>query len=316
MTAYIKKQVLLKAEHVQLNYGDNVILRDINFEIKDIVRPGMQQGQVVSLIGRSGMGKTQLFKLLSGLQVPTAGNISIQDNQPVKAGDMGVIFQNYYLFEWRTVYQSLLLAAKQNPQLKGKEKENIEAYAERFQLTEQLKQYPQQLSGGQRQRASIIQQLLKGSDFLLLDEPFSGLDVCVLDKVVELLLEVSVTDEFKTLIIVSHDIPACVADVIGSLYRMRTLNLEPGQSAQIPVSDGKKSALARVNSILRETVKTPAGTYKTIRYEAFLFNDVIYRRSGRLYIWLTDDRRRIPVQIRFRLPVTIGTITLQLEKVE
>jgi len=211
MTAYIKKQVLLKAEHVQLNYGDNVILRDINLEIKDIVRPEMQQGQVVSLIGRSGMGKTQLFKLLSGLQMPTAGNICIQDNQPVKAGDMGVIFQNYYLFEWRTVYQSLLLAAKQNLQLKGKEKENIEAYAERFQLTEQLKQYPQQLSGGQRQRASIIQQLLKGSDFLLLDEPFSGLDVCVLDKVVELLLEVSVTDEFKTLIIVSHDIPACVA---------------------------------------------------------------------------------------------------------
>ena len=211
MTAYIKKQVLLRAEHVQLNYGDNVILRDINFEIKDIIRPGMQQGQVVSLIGRSGMGKTQLFKLLSGLQVPTAGNICIQGNQPVKAGDMGVIFQNYYLFEWRTVYQSLLLAAKQNLQLKGKEKENIEAYAERFQLTEQLKQYPQQLSGGQRQRASIIQQLLKGSDFLLLDEPFSGLDVCVLDKVVELLLEVSVTDEFKTLIIVSHDIPACVA---------------------------------------------------------------------------------------------------------
>jgi len=225
MTAYIKKQVLLKAAHVQLNYGDNVILRDINFEIKDIVRPGMQQGQVVSLIGRSGMGKTQLFKLLSGLQVPTAGNISIQDNQPVKAGDMGVIFQNYYLFEWRTVYQSLLLAAKQNPQLKGKEKENIEAYAERFQLTEQLKQYPQQLSGGQRQRASIIQQLLKGSDFLLLDEPFSGLDVCVLDKVVELLLEVSVTDEFKTLIIVSHDIPACVA-ISDTIF---ILGKEPGK---------------------------------------------------------------------------------------
>ncbi len=211
MTAYTKKQVLLKAEHVQLQFGNDIILRDINFEIKDIVRPGMMQGQVVSLIGRSGMGKTQLFKLLSGLQKPSSGNIYLQDNKTVKAGDMGVIFQNYYLFEWRTVYQSLLLAAKQNIALKGKEKETIEAYAERFQLADQLKQFPQQLSGGQRQRASIIQQLLKGSDFLLLDEPFSGLDVCVLDKVVELLLEVSVSDEFKTLIIVSHDIPACVA---------------------------------------------------------------------------------------------------------
>ena len=211
MTAYIKKQVLLKAENVQLHFGNNIILRDINFEIKDIVRPGMQQGQVVSLIGRSGMGKTQLFKLLSGLQMPSAGKICMQQDKPVKAGDMGVIFQHYYLFEWRTVYQSLLLAAKQNSLLKGKEKESIALYAERFQLTDQLKQYPQQLSGGQRQRASIIQQLLKGADFLLLDEPFSGLDVCVLDKVVELLLEVSVSDELKTLIIVSHDIPASVA---------------------------------------------------------------------------------------------------------
>jgi len=211
MTAYIKKEVLLKAEDVQLSYDGNIILRDINFEIKDIVRPGMQQGQVVSLVGRSGMGKTQLFKLLSGLQSPSSGKICLQNNQTVKAGDMGVIFQNYYLFEWRTVYQSLLLAAKQNILLKGKEKEGIDAYADRFQLTEQLNQFPQQLSGGQRQRASIIQQLLKGSNFLLLDEPFSGLDICVLDKVVELLLEVSVSDEFKTLIIVSHDIPATVA---------------------------------------------------------------------------------------------------------
>ena len=124
---------------------------------------------------------------------------------------MGVIFQNYYLFEWRTVYQSLLLAAEKNPALKGREKESIAAYADRFQLTAHLQHYPQQLSGGQRQRASIIQQLLKGSPFLLLDEPFSGLDVCVLDKVVELLLEVSVSDEYKTLIIVSHDISTAVA---------------------------------------------------------------------------------------------------------
>jgi len=65
-----------------------------------------------------------------------------------------------------------------------------------------------------------------------------------------------------------------------------------------------------------KTVKTPAGTYKTVRYEAYLFNDVIYRRSGRLYIWLTDDRRRLPVQVQVRLHLAIGTITLQLEKEE
>jgi ABC-type nitrate/sulfonate/bicarbonate transport system ATPase subunit len=211
MTNYSKQEVILKAENVSLCYGDKTILRDINFEIKNVVRPNMTQGQVVSLIGRSGIGKTQLFKLLSGLQKTTSGKITIYDNKEVKAGDMGVIFQNYYLFEWRMVYQSLLLAAKQNKTLKGKEKEAIEEYATHFDLKDHLHIYPQQLSGGQRQRASIIQQLLKGSDFLLLDEPFSGLDVCVLDKVVELLIDVSLADELKTLIIVSHDIVTTVA---------------------------------------------------------------------------------------------------------
>ena len=110
------------------------------------------------------------------------------------------------------------------------------------------------------------------------------------------------------------DIPPCVCDIVGALYRMRTLNMELGQEAHIPVSDGKKSAMARVEAQRREPVKTPAGAYKTVRYEAFLFNNVIYRRSGRVYVWLTDDARRLPVQIQVRLQFHIGTITLQLEK--
>ncbi len=211
MNAFIKKETVLQAKNVGLSYDGKPILRDINFEIKNIVRPDINQGQVISLIGRSGIGKTQLFKLLSGLQTPTTGEILIHGDQKVKPGDMGVIFQNYYLFEWRAIHTSLMLAAKKNPLLKGKEKEAIDAYASDFDLTDHLQKYPQQLSGGQRQRVSIIQQLLKGSDFLLLDEPFSGLDVVVLDKVVELLLKVSVSDDLKTLIIVSHDIATSVA---------------------------------------------------------------------------------------------------------
>ncbi|HWB27230.1 MAG TPA: ATP-binding cassette domain-containing protein [Chitinophagaceae bacterium] len=211
MTFCTKTKTLLQVENIHLQYDDKIILRDINFCIKDIVRPGMAQGQVVSLIGRSGIGKTQLFKILSGLQQPASGHVWINKQQEVKAGDMGVVFQDYYLFEWRTIQQSLLMAAKQNPQLKGREKDAIDNYALDFNLKEHLHKYPQQLSGGQRQRVSIIQQLLKGSDFLLLDEPFSGLDVCMLDKVTELLLQVSVSDELKTLIIVSHDIGAAVA---------------------------------------------------------------------------------------------------------
>lgn len=248
MTPYTKKEILLQVRNLSLSYDNKSILRDINFSIQDIVRPGLQQGQVVSLIGRSGIGKTQLFRVLSGLQKPDSGSITIRERKPaensagsiqvyhertVEPGDMGVIFQNYYQFGWRTVGQSLLLAARRNMTLAGKEEDTINRYTEQFELSGVLHRYPSQLSGGQQQRVSIIQQLLKGSDFLLLDEPFSGLDVCVLDKVVELLLQVSLSDERKTLIIVSHDIATTVAisDTVFILGR------RPGQEGSTIVRE-------------------------------------------------------------------------------
>lgn len=110
------------------------------------------------------------------------------------------------------------------------------------------------------------------------------------------------------------DIQPCEHDVIGALYQLRSLRLDPGRTVEIPVSDGKKAVMARVEGQERETIKTDFGTYKTIRYEGFLFNNVLYRRRGRLLLWLTDDNRRLPVQVRVRLPFYVGTITLQLEK--
>jgi hypothetical protein len=112
------------------------------------------------------------------------------------------------------------------------------------------------------------------------------------------------------------EIPACVHDVLGGLFFIRTLNLEPGQSAQIPVSDGKKSVMVKVEAQAREDVKTPEGTFKTIRYEVYLFNGVLYKRPAHLNLWVSDDKRKLPVQIRVRMTFTIGTIQLQLEKHE
>lgn len=110
------------------------------------------------------------------------------------------------------------------------------------------------------------------------------------------------------------EIPGCVTDVIGGLYKLRTLHLEPGQSIQIPTSDGKKAAQVRIEAQEREDIKTSLGTFKTIRYEAFLFNGVIYARKASMLVWITDDARRLPVQIRARMSFPIGSITLQLEK--
>jgi len=110
------------------------------------------------------------------------------------------------------------------------------------------------------------------------------------------------------------DILPCEYDVIGALYQLRTMNLEPGRSAQLPVSDGRRQVMARVEAQERETVKTDAGVYKTVRYEAFLFNGALYQRKGRLFVWLTDDERKLPVQFRVRMPFYVGTVTLQLQK--
>jgi hypothetical protein len=112
------------------------------------------------------------------------------------------------------------------------------------------------------------------------------------------------------------DIPSCVHDVVGGLFFIRTLNLEPGQSTQVPVSDGKKSVMVRVEAQAREEVKTRDGTFKTIRYEVYLFDGVLYRRSAHVNVWVSDDRRKLPVQIRVRMTFTIGTINFQLEKHE
>jgi ABC-type nitrate/sulfonate/bicarbonate transport system ATPase subunit len=210
---YTKNEVLIEVKDVNLSY-DKQILRDVSFKIQNIKRPGIEQGQVISLIGRSGIGKTQLFKILAGLIQPNTGTVLIGlDQKPVVAGEVGIVSQNYILFNHRTVLENLRLAMKHaSITINDKEKDNlINEYAAKFDLTEHLKKFPQQLSGGQRQRVSIIQQVLTGNRFILLDEPFSGLDALMIDRVIELLVQVSTLHELNTLVIVSHDVENSLA---------------------------------------------------------------------------------------------------------
>jgi ABC-type nitrate/sulfonate/bicarbonate transport system ATPase subunit len=211
--SYSKNELLVDVKDVNLSY-DKQILREVNFQIYNIVRPGLNQGQVISLIGRSGIGKTQLFKILAGLIQPNTGTVHIGlDQHPVVAGEVGIVAQNYILFSHRTVVENLRLAMKHSSiVMTDKEKDDlINDYASKFDLSEHLKKYPMQLSGGQRQRTSIIQQVLTGNRFILLDEPFSGLDALMIDKVMELLVKISTLHELNTLVIVSHDVENSLA---------------------------------------------------------------------------------------------------------
>ena len=112
------------------------------------------------------------------------------------------------------------------------------------------------------------------------------------------------------------EIAPCTMDAITGLYKLRLDKLEPGQSKQVPMSDGKKSAKVRVEAQAREQLKLKTGTFNTIRYEIFMFNGILYPRKADLFIWLTDDAHRTPVQIRARLGFPIGNITFELTKDE
>lgn len=210
MIQYSKQELILSAKEVSLAYDEKRVLNNINFDIHNITRPGMIQGQIISIVGRSGCGKSSLFKLLSGYNKPTNGTIGVGvDQHDVKTGEMGVVPQDYPLFNHRTVQENLSLALSSQ---KGKEKiDTIKSYTDHFELSEHLDKYPCELSGGQKQRVSILQQVLAGNRFILMDEPFSGLDTLMKDKVIELLIKIANLDEMNTLIIVSHDIESTCA---------------------------------------------------------------------------------------------------------
>lgn len=212
---------LLTIDNVCVSY-DQPVLSGVAGTIDNIIRDGMQQGQVVCLLGPSGIGKTQLFRCIAGLLKPAAGGVYLNGRKTsVTPGEVGVVAQHYPLLDHRTVLGNLLVAARKSLPTEQQAKERALEMLDDFGLRDKAHAFPAALSGGQRQRVAIAQQLLCSSHFLLMDEPFSGLDPLAKAKVCETILKVSTADELNTIIVVTHDIEAsiAIADTIWLLGR-------------------------------------------------------------------------------------------------
>jgi ABC-type nitrate/sulfonate/bicarbonate transport system ATPase subunit len=204
--------------------------------IDNIQREGLQQGQVVCLLGPSGIGKSQLFRCIAGLQRPTSGSVRLNgDQRDVQPGEVGVVAQNYPLFNHRSVWGNLMIAARRNGRSAGQAGEACLALLEKFGMMAFAKSHPMTLSGGQRQRIAIAQQLLCSSHFLLMDEPFSGLDPLAKTTVCETIIDLSTTHELNTIIVVTHDIESAIriSDTLWMLGRNRDASGQPTGGAAI-----------------------------------------------------------------------------------
>ncbi len=223
--AYSTENTLLYVENLSVAYGDKTVIKDINFVEKDVVRDGNITGQVIAFVGRSGRGKSTLFRALTGLVKPSSGKVLIADTETgadddakeVHEGDIGFVDQKYTLFRNKTVYQALSFALRNKELTKEEKDTKIKTYLTEWGLEKVKDQYPCELSGGQRQRTAIIEQIFCSGHYMVLDEPFSGLDVGNIQDAKNAFDMITSAHEFNTIIYSTHDIELAV-ELADSIY--------------------------------------------------------------------------------------------------
>ncbi|CAH1850566.1 amino acid ABC transporter ATP-binding protein [Convivina intestini] len=196
---------LIKIEHLQKKYQDNLVLKDINGEV--------QPSEVIALIGPSGSGKSTLLRCINQLEKPTSGAVYFQDKDLTQATaqdlsqlgeEIGMVFQSFNLFPNMTVLENIKLAPMRVKQMDEQEAETTAMqYLTRVGLAEKAAAYPDSLSGGQKQRVAIARALAMHPQVMLFDEPTSALDPEMVGEVLAVIKELA--NEKMTMVIVTHE---------------------------------------------------------------------------------------------------------------
>ncbi|WP_431028726.1 ABC transporter ATP-binding protein [Lysinibacillus sp. LZ02] len=170
----------------------------------------IEKGEVISILGRSGSGKSTILRILAGLEYASSGSFHVQDEvifdsktfiQPEKRG-IGMVFQDYALFPHMTVGKNILFGISHLP--KGERRKRLKEALELVEMEDYENRYPYQLSGGQQQRIAIARALAPNPRLLLLDEPFSNLDTELQVKIRKELRDILKRAKI-TSIFVTHD---------------------------------------------------------------------------------------------------------------
>lgn len=196
--------ILLKIEHLHKAFGDHVVLKDINLEVK--------KGEVIVVIGPSGCGKSTFLRCINALE-PIQGGQILLDGTPIDGESksinqvrqkIGMVFQSYDLFPHKTILENITLAPmKVQKRKKADVEKEALALLERVNLSEKRDSFPRELSGGQKQRIAIVRSLCMHPEIMLFDEVTAALDPEMVREVLDTLLELARSG--STMIIVTHE---------------------------------------------------------------------------------------------------------------
>jgi ABC-type nitrate/sulfonate/bicarbonate transport system ATPase subunit len=199
----VEREPLIEASYLTMSYSDRdgkptVTLKDIQLKIF--------AGEFVCLLGPSGSGKTTLLKLFGGFLAPSEGGVLFKGQElSASTPQIGMIFQEPNLFSWLTVEQNIAFGPRMAGRPKTQIRDEIEQLLRTVGLYDARAYYPHQLSGGMRQRTAIARALATQPNALLLDEPFSALDVVLRRRMQDFIREIWERKK-TTMIMVTHSI--------------------------------------------------------------------------------------------------------------